>query len=223
MAGRNRKAFIQFILDGLEAILPGNTDAPRYKAYLEGLSDEAMDAYAEALRSGDKYLTLTVPNGIGPTLSLERNFQIADKLGVQFFHKLWVEGIGETPTYLTPIEYLVVKLPMRLASQRISKKMSIPKHQRAVNSLTGQPTGDSKGAGISHPELRVSASLGLENTMVELMKYRGGDSRGNAALNASLMQTGRASQKVLDHFASGVESTKTLKTYLTSAMLKNTL
>jgi hypothetical protein len=219
----NRKAFIDFILSTLEAILPGNTDVPRYKAYLESLSDEEMKEYAQALRSGDKYLTLTAPNGHGASLSLERNMDVAKQLGVNFFHRLWIEGRENQPSYLTPVEYMVVKLPVRLASQRIAKKMSIPKNQRAINAMTGQVTGDSKGAGISHPELRVLASLGLEKTLVELMKYRGGDLRGNAALNASLMKTGRATQETLQHFASGVESTRTLKTYLTSAMLKNTL
>lgn len=219
---RNRKAFIEFIVSTLEAILPGNSDSARYKAYLESLSETEMEAYAQALKTGEKYLTLTAPHHTGATLSLERNMKVAEQLGVSFFHRLWVEGQGQQPAYLTPIEYLVVKLPVRLASQRIAKKMSIPKHQRAINALTGQVTGDSKGAGISHPELRVLASLGLEQSLVELMKYRGGDLKGHAALNASLMKTGRATQATLQHFSSGVESTRTLKTYLTSAMLKST-
>ena len=101
--------------------------------------------------------------------------------------------------------------------------LSIPKTQRVINALTGQPTGDSKGAGISHPELRVCAAMGLDSTMIELMKYRGGDNRGKAALTASLIRTGRASQSVLENFASGVESTSTLRSYLVSAGLKTTL
>lgn len=222
MAG-NREAATALILKNLEAILPGNSDTPRYKAFLEGLSAKAFDDYMLALKSGDKWLTLTAPNFAKSTLSLERNMEVAKKLGISFFHKLWIEGDDETPTYLTPIEYLVVKLPFRVAAQRLAKKMSIPKTQRVVNSLTGQPTGSSKGASISYPELRVCAAMGLEKSMVELMKYRGGDIRGGAALNASLMRTGRANQETLSHFASGVQSTSTLKTYLISAGLQNTL
>lgn len=220
---KNRQAMTAFILENLEAILPGNSDTPRYKAFLEGMSNEAFDLYVQDLKSGQKFLTLTAPNFGKSKLSLERNFEVAKKLGVSFFHRLWIEGEGDTPSYLTPIEYLVVKLPFRLASQRLAKKMSIPKTQRVVNSMTGQPTGDSKGASISYPELRVCAAMGLENTMVELLKYRGGDARGGAALNASLMRTGRANLKTLSHFASGVESTSRVKTYLTAAHLKNTL
>ena len=220
---KDRKAAIDYIVKNLDEILPGNPDAQRYKTYLEGLSDKDFDEYMHALKSGDKYLTITAPNFGKVNLSLERNKKLADKLGIQLFHRLWFEGDENNPTYLSPIKYLVLKLPVRVASQRLAKKMSIPKTQRIINTLTGQPTGDSKGASISHPELRVCAAMGLENSMIELMKYRGGDNRGYAALNASLMRTGRASLKTLSFFASGVESTATLKTYLTSAMLKNTL
>lgn len=222
MAG-NRKAATELILKNLEAILPGNSDTARYKAYLEGLNDKAFEAYMADLKSGAKFLTLTAPNFGKSNLNLERNLALGEKLGVKFFHRLWIEGDENTPTYLSPNEYLTVMIPVRLASQRLAKKMSIPKTQRVVNTLTGQPTGDSKGASISFPELRVCAAMGLENSMIELMKYRGGDARGGAALNASLMRTGRANLKSLSHFASGVESTSTLKTFLQSAHLKNTL
>ena len=124
---------------------------------------------------------------------------------------------------MSPNKYLVIKIPLRIASQRIAKKMSIPKHQRVINSITGQPTGDSKGAGFSAPELRLCVAMGLNKTSVELMKYRGGDLRGWAALNASLNRFGSARQEQLSHFASGVVSTSTLKTFLTSAHLTNTL
>ena len=220
---KDRKAATKYIVDNLNAILPGCSDAPRYQAYLDGLSNADFEAYMRELQADTKFVTLTAPIGGKPDLSLERNVALADKLGLQLYSKLWVGATQDAPGYQTPIEYLVVQLPVRIASQRLVKKRSIPKTQRVVNMLTGQPTGESKGAGISHPELRVCMAMGLEKTMVELMKYRGGDQRGRGALNASLMKTGRANQEVLQHFASGVESTATLKSYLLSAGLKTTL
>ena len=41
MSGNRQKA-TAFILENLEAILPGNADTPRYKKYLESLTDEAF-------------------------------------------------------------------------------------------------------------------------------------------------------------------------------------
>lgn len=220
---KNRAKAEAFILNQLNAILPGNGDVENYKAFFASMDDKAFDAYMAQLKSGERFLTLTAPNFGKTNLSLERNFKIADALGHNFFQKLWIKGEGDVPTYLTPISYLVVMIPFRVASQRLDKKKSVPKTSRVINALTGQPTGESKGASISYPELRVCSAMGLESTMVELMKYRGGDIRGNAAFNASLMMTGRASMETLKHFSSGVESTSRLKTFLTAAHLSNTL
>ena len=223
MAG-NRKAATDFILENLEALLPGNSDTERYRVFLNGLSEKDFASYMSDLRTGEKrYLTLTAPNFGSSTISIERNTKLAEKLGVKFFQKLWYEATEDRPRYLTPIKYLNCMMVIRVASQRLAKKMSIPRTQRVVNMLTGQPTGDSKGAAISFPELRVCAAMGLDETMVELMKYRGGDARGGMALNASLLRTGKANLKTLSHFASGVTSTSTLRTYLNSIMLKANL
>jgi hypothetical protein len=59
--------------------------------------------------------------------------------------------------------------------------------------------------------------------MVELMKYRGGDNKGLIAFNSMLSRYGRVNLKSVEPYASGVESTKSLKTFLTSMMLKSTL
>lgn len=219
----NREKATAFILKYLDKILPGTQDVAQHKAFLEGLSDKAFEEYMTDLRSGKKYVTITAPNYGKVNLDLERNKKVADELGVKLFHRLWMPATERTPAYLTPNEYFVCKLPVRVASQRLLKKMSIPQSQKTINTLTGQATGASKGASISHPELRVCAAMGLEASMIELLKYRGGDGRGYAALSSSLMKTGKANLKSLSYFASGVESTNTIKTYLTSAHLKNTL
>jgi hypothetical protein len=105
----------------------------------------------------------------------------------------------------------------------LEKKISIPAHNNTVDDLTGQPTGPSKGAKISYPETQVFASMGLYNTLSELMKFRGGDLAGFDAMNKSISQTGSVSLKAIEPYASGVESTKTLKVFLTGMHLKSTL
>lgn len=220
---KNRAAAEAFIIENIKAILPNCSDVERYQAYFKSLNDAEFGQYIDDLKTGKKFLTITAPNFGSENLSLERNFALADKLGHDFFHRLWVKGEEGMPSYLTPVKYLVVSLPFRIPSQRLDKKKSIPVSQRVTNALTGQPTGDSKGASISYPEIRVCAAMGLDNSLVELLKYRGGDQRGYAAFNASLIRTGRASQDALKYFASGVESTARLKTFLTACHLGNTL
>lgn len=218
-----RKAVQDQILADLALISPGCVDTELYQKYFDSMSDKAFDEFMLRLKNKEEYITLTVPNAGKNTVSVERNYQIADKWKFSFHHRLWWPADKDMPRFLTPNDYLVIKVPVRVASQRLAKKQSIPKHQRVINTLTGQPTGDSKGAGFSAPELRLCVGMGLNKTAVELMKYRGGDLKGYAALNASLGRYGVARQDQLKHFASGVKSTDTLKTFLTSAHLTNTL
>lgn len=222
MPGDRKKAEAQILAD-LEAISPGCVDVELYQKYFASMNDKAFEAFMLRLKDGSEWLTLTVPNAGKNKLDIERNVKLGDKWGHDFWSQIWFPADGEVSRYLTPEKYLVIKVPVRIASQRIAKKMSIPKHQRVINSITGQPTGDSKGAGFSAPELRLCVAMGLNKSSVELMKYRGGDLRGWAALNASLNRFGEARQDQLEHFASGVVSTATLKTYLTCAHLANTL
>ena len=89
--------------------------------------------------------------------------------------------------------------------------------------MSGQPTGDSKGSKISFPELQILASMGLDNCVVEMMKFRGGDLKGFNAMNGMIGKYGEASLKTLANYSSGVESTRTLKTFLTGMHLNSSL
>lgn len=227
MAG-NRKKAEAFIVGWIREIERDLSDKPNStfyeKVFFPSMTDAAFDQYMNDLESGQKFLVLIYPNfNKSGKLSTSNNLRVAEALGHNFFQKLWIEGTGDMETYLTPVPYLIVDLPLRRASQLLIKKISVPDDMKTVNALTGQPTGESKGAKISSPELQICAAMGLDNSMVELMKYRGGDLRGLAAYRGMISKYGRASIQALQPYASGVESTKTLYTLLTSAHLKSTL
>jgi hypothetical protein len=219
----NRAAAEAFILKFLNAIAPKSENVEIYKKIFAAMNDKDFDQFIDDLDKKRKYITIIAPNFTESGITVENNLKLGEKMGVRFFQKLWIEGDADKPTYQTPIEYLVLDLPFRRASQTLTKKISVPKHNRVIDSLTGQPTGESKGAKISYPEVQLAAAMGLENCMVELMKYRGGDVRGGAALAGMMSKYGRANMKALAPFASGVESTKSLKTLLAAAHLKSNL
>lgn len=220
---KNRKAAEAFICKYISLIAPGSHNVNIYKNLFAAMSDKDFDQFMTDLETGDKFLVVIVPNFSKERPSVERNLAIAKELGHDFFQSLWIEGKGGVPSYLTPVKYLVVDLPVRRASQVLTKKISVPDNMKVVDTLTGQPTGDSQGAKISYPELQICAAMGLEKSMLELMKYRGGDVRGHAALRASLSNYGRAQLNNLQQFSSGVESKKLVNSFLTSAMLKTNL
>lgn len=220
---KNRSAAEQFIIKYIEKITPGSGNSDIYRNIFKAMSDKDFDEFINDIETGKKFLCVIMPNFDKSKISVENNLKVADELGHKFFQKLWIEGKGDMPTYLTPVEYMVVDLPLRRASQLLIKKISVPKHNKVIDSLTGQPTGESKGAKLSYPELQVCVAMGLDNCMVELMKYRGGDIRGGAALNGMISKLGSANLTTLQNYASGVESTATLRTFLNSMHLRNSI
>jgi hypothetical protein len=219
----NRAGVESYILKYIDALLPGSGNVEIYRRLFKGMSNPEFEGYMQDLESGKRFLTITAPNLSGPQLNIDRNLAIARELGHDFFERIWIGAQGDVPEHLTPIKYMVIDLPLRRASQMLIKKISIPDDNHTVDAMTGQPTGASKGARISYPELQVCAAMGLESTMVELVKYRGGDQKGGVAMNTMISKYGSANIKTLSQYASGVESTKTLKTFLTAMHLRNTL
>lgn len=220
---KNRKAAEAFILEYIDKLLPGSPNKAQYEAFFKSMSDSEFDQYMSDLASGAKFLTIKAPNYSRPALSVRRNLDIAKELGHHFFQRIWIGPKGDMPAYLTPIEYLIVDLPLKRMSQTLKKKISIPDSNKVIDATSGQPTGDSGRARISYPEMQIMAAMGMDHCVTELIKYRGGDLKGFNAMNAMISRMGSANQSTLSHFASGVESTRTLKTFLTAAHLKNTL
>lgn len=222
MAG-NRKAAQQFLIDMIDEIAPGGDNKKIYEQLLSEMSDAEFDKLMKSYADGSSRPVIYSPLGKS-TLDVKRNLQIGRKLGHDFFQKLLIGSTdpNEGP-YLTPVKYMVMELSFRRQAQLLTKKISIQEHNNSMNQLTGQPTGASKSARMSYPETQVLRSMGLEDSLVELLKMRGGDIKGFDTMNRVVARDGTVSLKAIEHLSSGVESTKALKTYLTCMHLESTL
>lgn len=220
---KNRQGAQALILKYIDKIAPRSGNREIYEKFFERMSDREFDSFMTDIREERRFLSIVIPNFKQSMVTVENNIKIGEELGHSFFQRLWIEGKEGMPTYLTKHQHMVLDVPLRRASQLLTKKISVPSHNKVVDAMTGQPTGESKGARVSYPELQVAAAMGLEKSMIELMKYRGGDNRGNAALTGMLSRLGKANLDTLKQYSSGVESTHTLKTFLTAAHLKSTL
>lgn len=219
----NRKKTEEFILRFIEDIDPSGYNKEIYLKIFKQMSDKQFDTYMKNIRDEKSYLVLFKPLYEANGISVENNLKIAPKYGMEFFEHLIYSNSQDSPDYKTPIKYLVIDLPYRRQSQTLVKKVSIPDHNKVIDELTYQPTGESKGAKISYPELQVLIGMGLENSISELIRFRGGDRNGFNAYNAMFLRYGTANLKTLENYSSGVESTKTLKSYLTACHLTNTI
>ena len=219
----NRVAMQSFIIKYVEKILPGAGNKQAYENLFASMNDEEFDSWTKKLDQGEIRLCILAPNQSPKKLDVQNNFNIGRELGHNFFERIWMDGKAGSPQYLSNPNYLIVDLPLRRQAQLQIKKITIPENISTVDNLTGQPVGASKGSKISYPELQILASKGLDAITTEFIKFRGGDQQGFNAMNDSIARTGSVFQGSIEGLASGVESTKTLKTYLTSMHLQNTL
>ena len=214
----NRAGAETFILNWINKITEDADNVIIYKNLFAKMTNSEFDVFINK-----SMLPISAPNFTKVKLSVERNLKLAKELGHDFFQRIWIGASGGNPTYLTPIPYLVMDLPIRRASQLLIKKLAVADNNKSVDTLTGQLSSTTKGAKISYPELQVLSAMNLDKSITELMKYRGGDSKGFLAMNAMISKYGTANQSTLVNYSSGVESTRLLKTFLTCCHLKNNL
>lgn len=220
---KNRQAAEAVCYEYISKLLPGGENVAIYRRVFSEMDDAQFDDFMTKLGEGKIQLAIIAPNMREPRLQVERNLALAEELGHNFFERVWMDAKAGAPRYLSPQPYLIVDLPIRRQAQILVKKISIPENNRSVDNLTGQVTGDSKGSKVSYPELQILAALGLDDTITELIKYRGGDQKGFMAMNDSISRTGGVSQKALETLGTKVKVTSTLQAYLTAMHLSSSL
>lgn len=216
----DRKAATAFLLKWIDALLPGSPNKAIYEERLSKMSDKQFDELMHKLQSGEETLSLIAPNLDDKKLTIENNLKVAKALGHDFFQRLWLTDHITGRTYLTPIKYLVIDLPLRRQQQMLVKKISIPEDNRHIDELSGQPTGPSKGARISFPELQVLFAQNMDKSLTELIKLRGGDEKAFRAMNSKVIETGGVSLDSIVAAGTKVKSTQTLATLLRAMHLQ---
>lgn len=211
----NRERTQAFIIEYIGK-LSGSANVELYKKKFASMSDEDFDKFMNDLRDRRQRLCIIDPNFGKERLSVKKSISVTKELGNSLFQRVWVSAEPGRPAYLTPNEYIITMMPLRRQAQLLSKKVSIPEDNNSIDDFTGQPTGKSKGSKVSYPETQVLASFGLNKTITELLKYRGGDERGFAAMNTMIDRTGSVNLKTIEPYASGVKSTQTLKSMMTA-------
>jgi len=218
---KNRKKVEDFILKYVDKIAPGSNNKQLYKDMFKEMSDKEFKVFMDNLKKKKLTLSIIEPNTKKSTISVENNYKIAKELGFSFFQRLTIRGKPGIPDYTTPNKYLIMALPVRRASQLLTKKISIPSDDKSIDLTTGTVTGKSRGSKLTMPEIQILAGMGLNKSIKELMKYRGGDLGAKNAMSALLMKQGSVSQDVLDRYSTGVVSSKTLSSYWNAVHIKN--
>lgn len=207
-----RKAIEAEILSFMNDIDKSGQNQKIWKDLLATWSDKEFEDFMKKILEGESILTVFAPHFNNKGFSKDNCLAAADKHDIPLFERLRIVD-SEVPEYTTPNEYLILELPVRVQSQNLVKKISVPKNNKVIDYTTYQPTGASKGSTMSQPELNALDGFKMHKTIEELFRFRGGDIGGFRAYNAMASQVGSISLDKLYPHTTEVESTKAVKSY----------
>lgn len=220
MAG-NRKAATQEILKWVSEIDPSGDNTKLLTEMFSKMSDADFEAYITAIETGQDFVSLVYTNLSKSAITTDNNLKVAEKMGHNFFQRLWVTDEVTGLTYLTPERYLTGHGPTRRQIQTLENKISIPDDNKHIDDMTDQPTGASKGSSVSQPETLALVAQGCVRGIEELIKFRGGDLKAMNAMNRSFIETGGASMDRLGQGGTVVKATRTLSILLKGMHIDN--
>lgn len=221
----NRKKAESMIISYIDKIAPGGENKELYINLFKNMNDKEFDKFMVGLRNKSITLTIIAPIGskISKSISVKNNIKVGKELGYDFFQRIIIEGENDLPPYKTPNKYLVYKLPFRRAAQLLSKKISIPTDSKSIDLTTGQVTGKSQASKLTYPEIQMLVGMGINDSLEEFLKNRGGDVKSQHAMMNMLYKYGKVDNNMLDGYEDEVISKKTLKNYWLGSHIKSTL
>ena len=210
-----------FIIDNIRDISKSEKNVKLYKDMFDNMSDIEFENFINDLRNKNATLSIFVPLGEedDTKISVENNFKVAEKLGHNFYSRIIYYEDKDEP-YMTEVKRIVLRLPVKRPSQSLVSKIGVPDDAETIDITTGQVTGSSKGSKITLPELQILDALGCNDSLVELMKIRGGDKGALRAHDAMIQTFGHSDQDIVLKYSTGVVSTKTLKSIFKAMHLK---
>lgn len=220
MAG-NRKAAQALLLEQLGIIDKTGENVAFYKQYLESMTDAQFDQFIDRLDKDEEYIQMKVPNFKGKDLTFEQILAAGDKLEYKFFERIWMTDRATGVPYLSNHEYMIVVLPLRRQSQSLFGKMSVAEDNSHIDTLTDQPTSESKTSSLSFVETQVLSNQGLDRALEELLRVRGGNLKALARFEQQFLEHGEGSLDAPGMEAGKVKSVQTASIYLKAMHLDN--
>lgn len=213
-----RKDAEAFYLDFVKRMAPKSNNYELYKETFARMTNADFERMVVNIRNGF-ILPIFYRNMSANKADVDAIMAIGEELGIEWFQHLLLTDHLTGEVNKTPYKYLILKLTGRRQIQHLRDKISIPTNDRKIDHLTGQATGESKGASITAPELQVLDDKGLERSVFELAKARGGDKDAYDSLQQQIADTGGFSLSPIESLGSRPQATITLRKLLLAGHL----
>lgn len=215
----NRKAAEKFWLSIIEQLPNPAHNVKIYKEFFASVTDDELRELKRRHIEEDFIFPIFVYNMDGIKFDVDKIMQVGNSIGVEFFQHLILTDHVTGQVYKTPIKYLVIEMSVRRQIQHLVKKMSVSEG-RSVDHLAGQPTDDTKAAGMSLPELTQIDARNLVSSPIELMKVKGGDAMAYAHMRQQIREKGSFSLGPIMQLDSKPKIVDTVKAFLLGRHLK---
>lgn len=212
MAGYKQDAIAEGV-SWLDDIDKSGRSTQFFKEQVEAMSPEQLEAWVVQLEKEQDYLSVIMQFNDTKSITYENNIKVAKKRGVPIFQRIWYIDPSTGQEVLGPEKRPVYLLPVKRQIETIDYKISYSSSNMKVDAHTGQVIGDDQASRISYPELMVVYSKQLNWSLVEFMKYRGGDVKGRVEFNNLLRNTGDVAMENLLRTKTTVKSSETLQIY----------
>lgn len=186
-----RKAAQDKILSIVNAMDPSGTNKEYYTKLFDSLSDKDFDAYMRRIRDKKDILPFYAANMVNH-IKVSDLVKVAKSINLKLFERLRLYDPVTDSFYYTPREQLVLQLPVRKMSQFVDHKLSVAEGTSKIDTLSGQVCKPDQAGSISQIEIQTLYARGLNKTISELAKYRGGDVVAFADFKRSLEEQGNA-------------------------------
>lgn len=186
-----RKKIQDLILKVVSTIDPSNSNKERYEKLFKSMSDAQFSTYMKNIKDKKEQIYMYSPN-LKNKITIDTLLAGAKIVGLTISDHLWLTDPVSGLKYKTPQKYVILKLPVRRVKQFLMDKMSVPTGDTKTDLLTGQVIKPDKGSAISLIEMQTIANKGLDKSILELIKVRGGDMNAYAEFKSQLEETGNA-------------------------------
>lgn len=219
----NRKGCETFILEFMGKLTKGGHNRKVYEDLFKSLDDKQFEQFIDKIEEIGAFPIFASNWKKEEHVEWETIKALAVEYGVPLETQLIIYDEDSGMEVVTPETYLVGIAETRKQRQMLVKKFGAAKDDTSTDDLTGQVVGDSRGTGISSPEIKVLMALGLNTVAKELYDVRGGDKKALDIYRTELMETGQTNVNTSLQRGSGVKSLQTAHFLLRARHLENNL
>lgn len=187
-----RKRTEAYILEHMSHIDKTGANTKYYQQLFEKMSDADFDQWMRWLKNNDTVLVAYFPN-MKSKITIPDLLEECKRLGIKLFTRLKLWDEVTQSYYITPKEYMMLQLPVRRMSQFIDHKLTVPESDQRIDLLSGQVMKPDQASSLSQVEVQTLYARGLTNSILELIKYRGGDLTAMSDYKRELEEQGQTS------------------------------